>query len=148
MAQETLPSSSSLIEQVRQMIDGSRHKVMVAVNTEIVLLYWNVGKYLNDCLLGNVRAAYGKQVVAELSQQLVMEYGKGWSEKHLWHCLRSAETFSQDQILSAVRRQLNWTQLKTIQYLKTDLHRAFYLEMTANERWSSRQLQDRINHAV
>ena len=127
------------------MIDGSRHKVMVAVNTEIVLLYWNVGKYLNDCLLGNARAAYGKQVVAELSQQLVMEYGKGWSEKHLWHCLRGAETFSEDQILSAVRRQLNWTQLKTIQYLKTDLQRAFYLEMTANERWSSRQLQDRIN---
>ncbi|MFN8394276.1 MAG: PDDEXK nuclease domain-containing protein [Bacteroidia bacterium] len=145
MTPETIPSASALFDQVRQMIDSSRHKVMVAVNTEIVLLYWNVGKYLNDRLLGNARAAYGKQVVSELSQHLVMQYGKGWSEKHLWHCLRSAETFSEDQILSAVRRQLNWTQLKTIQYLKTDLQRAFYLEMSANERWSSRQLQDRIN---
>jgi hypothetical protein len=75
---------------------------------------------------------------------LVREYGSGWGEKHLRHCLRSAETFSEKQIVSAVRRQLSWTHLKTIMYLEDELQREFYLELCALERWSTRQLQERI----
>jgi predicted nuclease of restriction endonuclease-like (RecB) superfamily len=139
------PPESLLLAEIKQMIESSRHRVFVAVNTEIALLYWNIGKYINHFLLSDGRAEYGKQIVAELSPRLVEEYGKGWGKEHLWHCIRSSETFTEDQILYAVRRQLNWTQIRTIQYLKDDLQREFYIEMCANERWSSRQLQERIN---
>lgn len=48
-------------------------------------------------------------------------------------------------IVSATRRQLGWTHLKTIMYLKDGLQRGFYIEMSIMERWSTRKLQDRIN---
>jgi DNA polymerase III psi subunit len=114
-------SESALFADIKRMIDSSRHKVLVAVNTKIALLYWNIGKYINHFLLSNGRAEYGKQIVAEFSPRLVEEYGKGWGKEHLWHCIRSSETFTEDRILYAVRRQLNWTQIRTIQYLKDGL---------------------------
>nr|MBP9549493.1 DUF1016 family protein [Chitinophagales bacterium] len=116
-----------------------------AVNAEITMLYWNIGKHISQFLLNDKRAAYGKQILWTLSQELTETYGKGWHEKTLRHCLRSAETFTKIQIVSAVRRQMSWTHIRTIMYLKDEIQREFYLEICANERWSSRQLQERIN---
>src|SRR5688572_26495028 len=55
------------------------------------------------------------------------------------------ETFTEEQIIYAVRRQLSWTHLRSIMYLNDELKRHFYLEMAAHERWSSRQLKERID---
>lgn len=44
-----------------------------------------------------------------------------------------------------MQRQLGWTHLKTIMYLKNDLQREFYMEMSIRERWSTRKLQDKID---
>ena len=96
-------------------------------------------------ILENKRAEYGKKVVGAVSRQLVEKYGSGWDEKTLRHCLRSAETFSEELILSAVQRQLGWTHLKTIMYLKNDLQREFYIEMCILERWGTRKLQEKID---
>lgn len=57
------------------------------------------------------------QVVAELARQLTAEFGKGWSEQQLRHSLRLAETFPDEQILSAVRRELSRSHLKTLIYI-------------------------------
>ena len=51
----------------------------------------------------------------------------------------------QSDIVSAVRRQLGWTHLKTIMYLKDDLQRQFYMEMCILEKWSTRKLQQKID---
>ena len=95
-------------------------------------------------MLQGERAAYGKQVVAGLARALSVEFGRGWSAQHLRHCLRIAETFPDEENLSAVRRQLSWTHLKTLMYLEEPLKRDFYLELCRRERWSTRRLSERI----
>jgi len=55
---------------IKLLIEQSRQNVAVAVNAEITLLYWNVGKRINEEVLKNSRAEYGKQVVVLLAQQL------------------------------------------------------------------------------
>jgi hypothetical protein len=134
-----------LFEEVKQLIESSRQKVLVTVNAELIFLYWGVGKKINEHILDNQRADYGKEIVVSLAQQLIQSFGSGWSEKQLRHCLRSAETFSEEQIVYAVRRQLSWTHIRALMYLKDDLQRGFYMEICANEQWSTRQLQERIN---
>ncbi len=145
MANEIEKPAHFLFNDIRELIDNSRQRFAVAVNAELTLLYWNIGKKINDHILGNERAEYGKQILATLAQELTEIYGKGWNEKTLRHSLRSAETFSEEQILYAVRRELSWTHIRNIMYLKDELQREFYLEICASERWSSRQLQERIN---
>jgi predicted nuclease of restriction endonuclease-like (RecB) superfamily len=80
-----------------------------------------------------------------LSVELTKEYGRGWSEKQLRHCLRFAETFADFEIVSALQRQLSWTHFKTIIYLKTELEREFYAQMCLLENWNTRTLQKKID---
>lgn len=133
-----------IVQEVIQLIDKSRHNVAIAINSEITLLYWSVGRRINDEVLGNERAEYGKQIVYALSRELNEEYGRGWSEKHLRHCMQLATVFPNEQIVYALRRQLSWTHIRSLIYIDNPLKREFYLEICILEKWSSRQLQERI----
>lgn len=103
-----------LFADVARFIEESKQYVAQTVNSTLVQLYWKIGRRINSAVLQNKRAEYGKPIVASLTRQLVETYGRDWDEKTIRHCLRSAETFSEELILSTVRRQLEWTHLKTI----------------------------------
>lgn len=140
-----LPEISPLFNDIKSLIDSARQRVAVAVNAELTLLYWQVGQRINSEILKGERAEYGKQVIAHLAGQLTGVYGKGWSQKQLLHCLRFAETFTDEQILSALRRQLSWTHFKTLMYIDDPLKRDFYAQMAQLEGWSTRVLSERID---
>ncbi|MDR6413209.1 putative nuclease of restriction endonuclease-like (RecB) superfamily [Paraburkholderia terricola] len=134
-----------LLNEVRLLIDSARERTAAAVNAELTLLYWRVGRCIHAEVLGGVRAGYGQQVIASLAKALTADYGRGWSEQQLRHCLRAAEIFTDEAILSAARRELSWTHIKALIYIDDPLKREFYLELCRLERWSSRQLQERMN---
>jgi predicted nuclease of restriction endonuclease-like (RecB) superfamily len=141
----THPEGNHLFHEIRQLIDTAKQRAAVAINAEITMLYWQVGKRIKTEVLQGQRGEYGKQIIVSLSIQLTQTYGKGWGEKQLRHCLRLAETFPNDQIISALRRQLSWTHIKSLMYFDDPLKRNFYIEICCLEGWSSRQLQERIN---
>ena len=97
----------SLITDLRTLINEARNKVALIVNTEITLLYWHIGKRINEEVLGNQRAEYGKQIVSTLSTQLTEEYGKGFNEKSLRRMMQFAELFPDFQIVAPLARQLS-----------------------------------------
>lgn len=145
MSNDLTQPSNLLFQEIRQLIDTAKQRAAVAVNAEITLLYWQIGKRIQTEVLQGQRAEYGKQIIVSLSQQLTQTYGKDWSEKQLRHCLHFAETFPDEQIVSTLRRELSWTHIKTLMYIDEPLKREFYIEITQLERWSVRQLQERIN---
>ena len=136
---------NNLFNDVCGIIDNTRRRVAVYVNSEICLTKWYVGKRIKEDVLYNQRAEYGKQIVKNLATKLTDKYGSGWSDKSLLHCLRVAETFSEDEILSAVRRQFSWTHIKTLCYIKDPLARQFYMEMCRIEHWDTRTLDAKID---
>lgn len=138
-------SENQLFTDICGIIDDVRQRVAVYVNSEICLMKWYVGKRIKEEVLYNQRAEYGKQVIKNLSVKLTAKYGKGWSDKSLLHCLRSAETFSEDEILYAVQVQFSWTQMKTLSYINDPLARQFYMEMCRIEHWDTRTLDSKIN---
>jgi hypothetical protein len=115
-------SDTLLINEVKKLIEQSKQELSVTVNATITILYWNIGKKINNEILSDQRAEYGKQIVNTLSAQLKSEYGTGWSEKHLRHCLRFAQIFQEEQIVSTMWRQLSWSHIKEILIAK--LHKA------------------------
>ena len=136
---------NNLFSEIRQLIEEARQTVAVAVNAATTILYWNIGRRVNNEILENKRAEYGKEVVKTLSLELTQEFGKGWSEQHLRHCLRFAETFPDKEILYALSRQLSWTHFRTIIYLDDELKREFYIQMTRIENWNTRTLNEKID---
>ena len=138
-------NTKKLFSEVKRLIEEAKQNVAKTVNTTTTTLYWSVGAKINSEILENKRAEYGKEVVKSLSQKLTLEYGKGWSEQQLRHCLRIAETFPDKEILYALSRQLSWTHLRSIMYLKDDLRREFYIEMSRLENWDTRTLSAKID---
>lgn len=43
----------------------------------------DIGRRVNNEILENKGAEYGKELVKTLSEELTQEFGKGWSEQHL-----------------------------------------------------------------
>jgi hypothetical protein len=99
-----------------------------------------MGQRVRRDILQLKRAEYGKGIVSALGRQLSAEFGRGFDEKALRHMLRFAEAFSDERIVSALRRQLTWTHFKTLAYVEDDLKREFYTEMCGIGRWTTRTL--------
>ncbi|HJH32781.1 MAG TPA: DUF1016 domain-containing protein [Methanosarcinaceae archaeon] len=133
-----------LIEDIRELIESTKSGFAEAANTMLVTLYWNIGKRIKIDVLGNERAQYGKEIVSALSRQLTIEYGTGFSEKNLRHMIHFAETYPDEQIVSALKRQLSWSHFKDIIYINDELKRDFYAEICRVERWSTRTLHAKI----
>jgi predicted nuclease of restriction endonuclease-like (RecB) superfamily len=109
-------------------------------------MYWHIGERINREILGNKRAAYGKQIVSAVSTQLQLEFGKkGFEPRSIWRMMQFAQEFPEFEIVSTVSAQLTWSHITEILPLKNDLQREFYLTLAASERWSIRQLRKEID---
>lgn len=137
--------SSLLFKDISAIINHRKRQVSYAVNSNLILLYWEIGNRINKDILNNQRAAYSKQIIFNLSQKLTGLYGRGWDEKTLRHCLHAVETISKDRIDRVVKQNLTWSHLKTIIYLSDPLARDFYIEICIHENWSVRTLQSKID---
>jgi hypothetical protein len=58
--------TDGLFTEIKQLIEQSRNNVAVTVNAEITALYWHIGNRINNEVLHNERAEYGKQILASL----------------------------------------------------------------------------------
>lgn len=139
-----LQINGGFISEIKSLIEKGRQNIAVTVNSEMTLLYWQIGKRISVEILRGQRADYGKQIITHLSNNLIVDYGLGWSEKHLRHCMRFAEVFSDFQIVSTLWRQLSWSHFKEIIYMDDPLKRDFYIEICKIERWSVRTFRERI----
>lgn len=72
-----------IFEEIRNLVNSSRNRVYSAVNTEMLNLYWNIGKIIMEIQHGDERATYGNAVLERLSEKLTNEFGKGFSERNL-----------------------------------------------------------------
>lgn len=138
-------SEERLYNDVCGIIDGVRTKVATYLNTEICMTNWYVGRRIKEDVLYNRRAEYGKQVVKNLAVRLTEKYGNGWGFYKLQHCVRSAYTFSEEEIVYAVHNQLTWTHLRSLMGVRDELARSFYVEMCRIEHWDTRTLDEKIN---
>jgi hypothetical protein len=71
--------SNLILKGIQKLIDSSRQRAAIFLNSESTLLYWRVGDYINQQLLTEGRAEYGAKIIATLSQQLTEMYGKGFT---------------------------------------------------------------------
>ena len=135
----------ALIADVRALILQAREGVARAVDSALTTLYWHIGRRTLQDVLKEKRAGYGEEIVSALGRQLELEFGRGFSVKSLHHMIRFAQAFPDEQIVSALRRQLTWTHFKSLVYIEDPLKRDFYAEMCRIEGWNTRTLATKID---
>lgn len=133
-------SENELFQDLSQIIEQGKKHLSKQVNSTITLVYWQVGKRINNEVLENERASYGKEIVVALSQQLSQAYGKSFQEKNLRRMMQFAQVFSNIEIVAPLARQLSWTHFTILIPIKETTKRMFYTQNAAEESWSKREL--------
>lgn len=127
---------------VRGYVVEAQQQVYRAVNSAMVEAYWKIGKEIYEACGENERAAYGKQILADLSRKLSAEFGKGFTVANLRNMRQFYLTFPKRD---ALRSELSWTHYRQLMRVPDTNAREFYLEEAARAGWSSRQLQRQIH---
>lgn len=136
---------SNFYKDVRCLIEEARHTVASTVNAAITMLYWQIGKRVNEEILKGKRAEYGREIIVSLSRQLILEYGNNFSGKNLRRMIQFADVYPSKEIVVSLIRHLSWTHFIALIPLKEPLQREFYTEMCRVERWSVRTLRKKID---
>ena len=133
---------NNIFESIKNLVVNSRNRVYSTVNTEMLSLYWNIGKVIMKIQLGDERASYGEEVIEKLSKKLIREFGKGFSSRNLRTMRRFYITYP---IWKTVSAKLSWSHYLELIKIEEKEKRNFYLNETINSCWSVRELQRQIN---
>lgn len=136
---------TNYLKQITDIIKNARTKVETTVNSELIILYWNIGRIIKTQILGDNKPEYGKSIIQNLSQELVFEYGRGYSQRNLFNMVKLYEVIGDEKILHTLCTKLTWSHFRKLIYIKEPLKMEFYATMVLNERWSVRELDERIN---
>lgn len=137
-------TSSRLLEEICQLIEATKVRVIQSVNSEMTLLYWHIGKRIKEEVLKFERADYGEQLIISLAKALSEQYGKGFSKTSLFDMAKLYEAYSDYQIFLTLSGKLSWSHFRELLPIKEPLKREFYTELCRIEHWSVRTLREKI----
>lgn len=142
---EPAPIEDTLFGDLASLIEAARIRVATTVNSELVMLYWGIGKRFRDEVLGGERAAYGRDVVKRVAARLRERYGRGYSWQNVFRMMKFAELYPDAEILPTVSRKLTWSNIVEVLTIDEQAKRDFYMAMCAHECWSTRMLRAKID---
>lgn len=136
--------TGSLLEDAKVIIESSKRFAYSAINIAITRRNWLLGRRISEeDLHGEKRAAYGKQIIKKLSEELTNLYGKGFDTSNLYKYSDFYQTFPN---LDAVRlNSLSWSHYRILLQVENAKARSWYEKEAAMETWSTRALQRNIS---
>lgn len=135
-----------LVSQISDLWDEARNTAFQAVNTSLLFANWHTGEYIVEYeQRGNIKAEYGKQLLTNLSKDLTLRLGKGYSRSNLFNMRLFYLTYPKIQTVSG---QLSWSHY--LELLKCDnaLEREFYMTQARQEHWRVRELKRQMNSSL
>ncbi|MBI9015614.1 MAG: DUF1016 family protein [Clostridiales bacterium] len=145
MSQLEINKDSQVLHDIKKLIIETKKSVQSNINSEMVILYWNVGRRVRTAIMESEKAQYGKEIVDTLSRQLKLEYGRGYSRRNLFNMIKLYDMFPNEQKVQTLSAQLTWSHLVLLMKYDDTIKIQFYISMIGNERWSVRTLSERMN---
>jgi len=172
---EATPAAEPLFQRVAAILDQAQAVVARAVNGEMVLAYWHIGREIVEAIQGGEdRAEYGQQVIQGLSVRLVQRYGDGFSVTTLRYIRLFYQAFEDrlpttealaakgqneihhtpcDEFENGMHplksrgfsHSLGWSHYRTLARVENPQERAFYEIEAEREGWSVRHLERQIH---
>lgn len=134
-----------LYSEISQLIEATQQRTLHEINRAGVLLYWHIGRRINQDVLKHNRAEYGGSVIKVLADKLQTKFGRGFGLRVIHRCVQFERLFSDDRIVVSLSQHLKWTHFVSLLNISNQLKREFYAEMCRIERWSTRELSKKID---
>ena len=134
------------IQEIKQILSQARQKTYQAINTAMVEAYWKIGeRIVLEEQNGQERAAYGHEVIKNISKELSQEFGRGFSERTIRGFRQFYLSFPDEQIWQTLSAKLSWSHFQSILKVSNPNARQYYLREAAQEGWSVRALERNIS---
>jgi predicted nuclease of restriction endonuclease-like (RecB) superfamily len=163
-----------LFQQVVALLKNAQQQVIRTINSTMVYTYFEIGRMIvQEEQNGKERAAYGKQVLKELSKELTKEFGKGFSVDNLQNMRRlyfiysNYETLSSNLKINAEKSEtvsrisieskkpvltlnfiLTWSHYIFLLNIDDNNERKFYEIESIKNNWSVRELKRQYDSAL
>lgn len=158
----------NLVITIKELLHANRQKVFNTINQTVSLTYWQIGKYIVEYEQdGEDRAKYGLSLLDNLSNDLAINFGKGFSVRNLrlfrqfyqtfpiWQSMiaETSEPIQQSEIaknsiVNQAFKHISWTHLVRLLSVKNENERNFYLIESVNNNWTVRELNRQINSGL
>lgn len=160
---EIQKTENGFLQNVSEILESARKNAKTAVNLAMVYAYYEVGRMIVEQEQhGKNRAAYGKQILQELSAYLTENFGKGFSVGNLKNIRQFYKVYSNDQIGETVFSQfenlpavstgrkfyLSWSHYLTLMRIENIEERHFYEIESVKNDWSLSELKRQFNSAL
>ena len=128
-----------LIEKIGDVYESAKSNLVKAVNTEMLHSYWEIGKHIIEFeQAGKLKAEYGKHLLENLSKDLSLRQGKGFSRSNL-NYMRIL--YNKYPICETLSHKLTWSHYCELLKVEDDLVREFYEKQAINDSWGIRELR-------
>ncbi|WP_047686332.1 MULTISPECIES: YhcG family protein [Xenorhabdus] len=146
---------TSLLTDVKERIRRGQIKAAQAVNTELIQMYWDIGRILHE---RQKQQGWGAGIIPKLARDIINELPeiKGFSERNLKRMLRfyreyslssEVETAANGAIVPQVVAQLPWGHnILLIEKIKDHTERFWYAEQVLIQGWSRESLLQMIKN--
>ncbi|RLA07213.1 MAG: DUF1016 domain-containing protein [Gammaproteobacteria bacterium] len=140
--------NQNLYQDLSDIIDQGKKQLASGANSILTLTYWQIGKRINDDILQNKRAEYGKEIVNKIAHYLVENHGRSFSVRNIRRMRQFADEFSDIAIVTPLVTQLSWSHFLTLFSLKNQDARIFYAKKSIESAWGKRELKRQIERKV
>jgi len=140
---ETFAGYDELLRDIKMRVQTARTRAAIAVNTELILLYWSIGRDLSQ----RMKNGWGAKVVDQLAGDLRREFPdmQGFSLRNLRYMRSFAEAWPDELILQQLVAKLPWGHnVRLLDYLKTSAEREWYARSAVEYGWSRNVLVHHI----
>ena len=142
---EALPINySQTLEEIKTRVRAAQYEALKTVNREMIVLYWDIGRIIVN---RQQSVGWGKSVVERLANDLQNEFPgvSGFSASNLWRMRGFFQTYTSDQKLAPMVREIAWSHNVIImERCRNPQQREFYIRMTAKFGWTKSVLALRI----
>jgi predicted nuclease of restriction endonuclease-like (RecB) superfamily len=139
---------STLLDSIKAHVRAARLRAVVAVNSELVVLYWHVG---TEILKRQGEQGWGAKVVNRLSADLFRAFPdmRGFSPRNLNYMLAFARTWSGESILQVLLAKLTWYQnITLLERLSMRIEREWYAHQAIEHGWNRKVLVYQIESGL
>lgn len=135
-----------LINNIGTLLEQGRKQAYHAVNQILVRTYWDIGKQIVEYeQKGKEKAEYGSALLENLSRDLKLKYGKGFSKSNLIYMRLFYLKYQKSETVS---HQLSWSHYFELLKIEDNFERSFYEKQCILEKWSNRELKRQKNSAL
>ncbi|WP_316931142.1 DUF1016 N-terminal domain-containing protein [Bacteroides timonensis] len=146
MADKNNIISNGFVNDVRSIIERGRQQAYAAAGQVAIMTYWNVGRRIvEEEQHGEARAAYGTQLIKNLSAELIPAYGNNYGKRNLDYYRKFYLSFPDVEIVNTRVHNLNWSHIRRLLSVSSPQARLWYLETADRDMWSVRAFDRNIS---